>query len=256
MVAGVPLGSIVAREFIDAPQLVVLSHSSSPLAERYRRVLSKLELIATRDDKPPQQIMITSSVPREGKTTTAINLALAMAEAKDRKILLVDGDLRAPSVGSFIKPLPQYGLSEVLSGTVPLAHALIEVKTRSKGAKLTVLSAGSPVKNPVELLHSQYATKVFEELRGQFDRIVLDTTPLLPFSDPYALKSHCDGVLLVVRARSTAKSLIERAVESLEGWLLGVVLNDVKITPIDRYYYPYEDYYPDRYADEPGGSGN
>jgi len=246
LVAGVPLGAIIPRKFADDPHLVLANRPGSPIAERYRRLRLKLDQPGP-DGAPRQILLVTSAVPEEGKTTTSINLALAFAEDRDRGTLLIDADLRRPALTRYIVPPPTLGLSEVLSGEASLDHVMIELKA----SHLTVLPAGSPSHNPLELLQSDYLVSIFAELRRRFDRIVIDTPPTVPFTDAAVLNAVSDGALLVVRARKTTGTLIERARASLaHSNLLGVVLNDVGFTPVDRYYYRYDDYNPRRYADQ------
>jgi capsular exopolysaccharide synthesis family protein len=245
LVSGVPLGGIIPRKFTDDPHLVLVNRPGSPIAERYRRLRLKLDQPGP-DGAPRQVILVTSAVPEEGKTTTTVNLAVAFAEDRDRQTLLIDADLRRPSVSRYLTPPPKLGLSEVLSGEASIEHALIELKA----AHLTVLPAGAPSTNPLELLQSDYLASVFAELRRRFDRIVIDTPPTVPFTDAAVLSAVSDGALLVVRAGKTTVTLIDRARASLaHSTLLGVVLNDVGFTPIDRYYYQYDDYNPRRYAE-------
>ena len=245
LVAGVPLGGIIPRKFTDDVHLVLANRPGSPIAERYRRLRLKLDQPGP-DGAPRQIMLVTSAVPEEGKTTTAVNLALAFAEDRDRHTLLIDADLRRPSLTRYIAPPPTLGLSEVLSSQASLDHVLIEIKS----AHLTVLPAGVPSHNPLELLQSDLLVSVFSELRRRFDRIVIDTPPTVPFTDAAVLNAMCDGALLVVRARKTTGTLIDRARASLaHSTLLGVVLNDVGFTPVDRYYYQYDDYNPRRYAE-------
>jgi capsular exopolysaccharide synthesis family protein len=244
LVAGVPLGGIIPRKFADDPHLVLANRPGSPIAERYRRLRLKLDQPGP-DGAPRQVLLVTSAVPEEGKTTTAINLALAFAEDRDRGTLLVDADLRRPALTRYIAPAPTLGLSDILSGEASLDHALIELKS----SHLTVLPAGAVSFNPLELLQSDYVVSVFAELRRRFDRIIIDTPPTVPFTDAAVLSAVSDGALLVVRAGKTTGTLIERARTSLaHSSLLGVVLNDVAFTPVDRYYYRYDDYNPRRYA--------
>jgi len=246
LVAGVPLGSIIPRRFDDDPHLILANRPGSPIAERYRRLRLKLDQPGP-DGAARQILIVTSAVPEEGKTTTAINLALAFAEDRDRGTLLIDSDLRRPALTQYIQPPPTLGLNEVLSGEVSLDHALLELKS----AHLTVLPAGAPSHNPLELLQSDLLVSVLGELRRRFDRIVIDTPPTVPFTDAAVLNSVSDGALLVVRAGKTTGTLIDRARASLaHSTLLGVVLNDVAFTPVDRYYYRYDDYNPRRYADK------
>jgi len=245
LVAGVPLGGIIPRKFTDDPHLVLVNRPGSPIAERYRRLRLKLDQPGP-DGAPRQIMLVTSAVPEEGKTTTAVNLALAFAEDRDRHTLLIDADLRRPSVTRYVVPAPTLGLSEILSGEASLEHVLVEVKS----AHLTVLPAGNPSNNPLELLQSDRLASVFAELRRRFDRIVVDTPPTVPFTDAAVLSAVCDGILLVVRAGRTTGTLIDRARASLaHSTLLGVVLNNVGFTPVDRYYYHYDDYNPRRYAE-------
>ena len=245
LVAGVPLGSIVPRHFTDDPGLVVRMDPRSTVAERFRALVARLESLSLPDGRTPQMIVITSAVPAEGKTMTAVNLALAMAERRDRTTLLVDADLRRPSVSRYLTPAPKLGLSEVLSGGAPVEHALLEIKD----ARLTVLPAGAPNPQPLELLRSDYLGTLFDDLRRRYDRIVIDTPPAVPFADAGVLNMLAEGALLVVRAGMTPRPMVDRALECLDGGtVLGAVLNDIHITPIDRYYYQYDDYDPNRYA--------
>jgi capsular exopolysaccharide synthesis family protein len=245
LVAGVPMGGIIPRKFSDDPHLVVANKPGSPVAERYRRLRLKLEQ-PNPDGASRQAIVVTSAVPEEGKTTTSINLALAFAENRDRRTLLIDADLRRPSVTKYLVPAPTLGLTEILSGETTLDHALIEIKS----SHLTILPAGTPTPNPLDLLRSDYLASIVAELRRRFDRIVIDTPPTVPFTDAAVLNDVSDGALLVIRAGKTTGTLIDRACASLShGTLLGVVLNDVVFTAVDRYYHHYDDYQPRRYAE-------
>ena len=238
--ARLPLGPLVSRTLVHDPHLVVSRHPASPLAERYRRVRLNLE----RHAASPQVIVITSAVPGEGKTTTAMNVALAFAEDRERSTLLIDADLRRPSVARYIKPQPTLGLAGVLSGEAALDHALIEMSD----SRLFVLPAGTPTATPLDLLPADELGRLIAELRGRFDRIIIDTPPTVPFTDAAVLAAHADGALLVVRARATTTGLIQRARESLSAaTFLGAVLNDVEFTTVDRLYYRYDDLEPARY---------
>jgi len=241
--AAMPRVPGLPRAFVDDPNLVVRSCPESPLAERYRRLRLRLEQGSAANPFQPRVTVITSAIPGEGKTTTATNLALAYAEDRKHRALLIGADLRRPSVSRYIVPRPTVGLSEVLTGEASLDDALIEMRD----SKLWVLPSGAPRERSVELLQNKSLGTVISELRGRFDRIVIDAPPTVPFADAAVLASHADGALLVVRAGASTMPLIRRARESLSGTnVLGVVLNDVVFTAIDRYYYRYDD-------DEPGG---
>jgi len=241
--AAVPRASGLPRSFVDDPYLVVRSCPESPLAERYRRLRLRLEQRSVGNSFQPQVTLITSAIPGEGKTTTATNLALAYGEDRKHRALLIGADLRRPTVSRYIVPRPTVGLSEVLTGEVSLDDALIEMRD----SKLWVLPSGAPRERSMELLQNKNLGTVFTELRSRFDRIVIDAPPTVPFADAAVLATHADGSLLVVRAGTSTMPLIRRARESLSGTnILGVVLNDVVFTVVDRYYYRYDD-------DEPGG---
>jgi succinoglycan biosynthesis transport protein ExoP len=238
---GLPLDATVPRAFLDDPHVVMMDRPGSPLAERYRRLRLRVEQGSPEFPFRPQVTVITSAVPGEGKTTTAMNLALSYAEDRKCRSLLIDADLRRPSVCGYISPRPALGLSEVLEAAVPLDHALVEMSD----SRLWVLPAGAPCVRPLDLLQKKDLRKVIVELRLRFDRVVIDSPPTVPFTDAAVLAAHADGALLVVRAGATSAPLIRRAKDSLTGTnLLGVVLNDVVFTVVDRYYYKYDDYEP------------
>jgi capsular exopolysaccharide synthesis family protein len=236
---------VVPRTFVDDPHLVLLDRPATPLAERYRRLRLRMEQGTEGFPYRPQMTVITSAVPGEGKSTTAINLALAYAEDKKCRTLLIDADLRRPSVSDYIAPKPTLGLSGVLAASTPLDDALVEMSD----TKVWVLPSGPPSASPLELLQRKELGKMIVELRSRFDRIVIDAPPTVPFTDAAVLALHSDGALLVVRAGTTSAPLIRRARESLAGTnVLGVVLNDVEFTAIDKYYYRYDDDEPGVYA--------
>jgi non-specific protein-tyrosine kinase len=225
--------SRLPRTFNDDPALVIKSFPGSPIAERYRQLRRRLDQ-RTADCQVPRQVtVITSAMPGEGKTTTAVNLALAFAEDRKLRTLLVDADLRRPSVSRFVVQKPTIGLTEVLSGEASLDDALIELSD----TELRVLPSGARSAAPLTLLQATRLGALIIELRKRFDRIVIDTPPTIPFSDAACLVSHADRALIVVRAGRTTNPIVQRAKESLTGARdLGVVLNDVTSTAVDRYY--------------------
>lgn len=240
---GVPLGKIIPRSFRRRPDLVLLQDPRSVAAERYRRLVSTLDNPS--HGEPPKVILVTSATPNEGKTTTAVNLALAMSENQDHKTILVDSDLRRPTIDTYIKPRPKWGLSTILKGEFPLEHALQGLE----GVRLSFLPAGEPMENPLGYLRSDLLADVFSQLRERYDRIVIDSPPSVPFADSTVLNGHADGAILVVRSGKTTKPMIYRALEALSnGEVLGAVLNGVEVTPVDRYYYKYDAYNPNRYS--------
>jgi receptor protein-tyrosine kinase len=161
-------------------------------------------------DDPPRVIVVTSSAPSEGKSTTAINLALSLAEAEN-SVVLVDGDLRRPTVSKYLDLVSAVGFSTVLSGAVPLSDVLQDTKF----PRLTVLAAGATPPNPSELLGSHAAKRTLEELRSRFDFVIVDSPPLLAVTDAAVLATNADGALVMTRFGETKHEQLAHAVRSL-----------------------------------------
>ena len=247
LAAGVPLDTIIPRDFVEKKELVVLYAPRSAQAERYRRLVSILEHESESGARTPQVITVTSALPEEGKTTTATNLALALAENKEQATVLLDMDLRRPTVSRYLLPEPEYGISEVLEGKLELDHAAL----RHKETGLVVIPAGRPEPNPLRLLRSEYFLDLIEHLRSRFTHVVIDTPPAVPFSDASIINARGDGAIIVVRAGKTAKTAIQKAVEVMSGGtILGAVLNDLKLTVVDRKNYGYDEYRLEEYYQE------
>ncbi len=220
-----------------APQMVTISEPKSHGAESYRSMRSALMLSSI--DNPPRVIAITSAFPAEGKTTTAVNLAIVLAQRGER-VLLVDADLRRGSLHrAFGLPDRSAGLSTVLSQ--PGVH--MELPTPFPDLPtLNVLATGPRPPNPGEMLSSNRMEDQMRQWTQQFDRIVIDTAPLLPVSDTQALAVRADAVILVARAGVTRKRALVRARDLL--WrinapLSGVVINDVDLRLENFYTYRY-----------------
>ncbi|AKS35420.1 polysaccharide biosynthesis tyrosine autokinase [Mycolicibacterium goodii] len=180
----------------------------SPIAESFRALRMNLQFLSV--DDPPRVIVITSSVSGEGKSTTSINLALALAENGSR-VALVDGDLRRPAIHGYLGLIGTVGFSTVLSGGASLSEALQE--TRFEG--LSVLAAGVSPPNPSELLGSRAAKTLLDELRAEFDFVIVDSSPLLAVTDAAILSVAADGALMVVRFGSTKRDQLAHSVRSL-----------------------------------------
>lgn len=196
---------------------------NSPSAESFRKLRTNLQFLSV--DSPPRVIAVTSSVPNEGKSTTAINIALALAEA-DHNVLLVDADMRRPSLAGYLDLVRSVGFSNVLSGSVPIDDALQE----SKFPRLKVLTAGPTPPNPSELLGSMAAKRVLSELRDRYDYVIIDTSPLLAVTDAAILAAESDGAILLVRAGETRREQVSHATRMLNdvgATILGAVLSMV-----------------------------
>jgi capsular exopolysaccharide synthesis family protein len=182
---------------------------NSAIAEAFRKLRTNLQFLAV--DDPPRVIVVTSSMPNEGKSTTAINIALALAEA-EHNVVLVDGDMRRPKLAKYLDLVGTVGLSTVLSGGASLSEVL--QKTRFPG--LTVLTSGTAPPNPSELLGSLAAKRLLSELRSQFDYVIVDSSPLLAVTDAAILAANSDGVLILARFGQTKREQLAHAVGNLE----------------------------------------
>jgi capsular exopolysaccharide synthesis family protein len=211
---------------------------NSGIAEAFRKLRTNLQFLSV--DNPPRVIVVTSSVPQEGKSTTAINIALALAEA-EHNVVLVDGDMRRPMLYKYLDLVGPAGFSTVLSGGATLQ----EVLQRTSFPRLTVLTAGAVPPNPSELLGSLAAKKLIAELRAQYDYVIIDSSPLLAVTDASLLATAADGALIIARFGQTKRDQLTHAVGSLESVsapLLGAVLTMTPTRGNASYSYNYSYY--------------
>jgi capsular exopolysaccharide synthesis family protein len=223
-----------------AVESIVLKHPTSSLAESFRTLRTSILLSSA--PGPPQALLVTSAQPREGKTCTAINLALGLAQ-RGVPVVIVDADLRRPEISRALALSENgAGLSSVLSG----AHSLDEVLRQFEPVpNLWVLPAGPQAPNPADLLASPAMENVMHELRGRFEHLVLDSAPLLLVTDATILSTLVDGVVLVVESGVTARRALVRAhkiLDSAGGRILGTVLNKWDARH-EGYYSYYGSYY-------------
>lgn len=214
---------------------ISFDRETSGIAEAFRKLRTNLQFLAV--DSPPRVILVTSSMPSEGKSTTAINIALALAET-EKSVVLIDGDLRRPSLHRYLDLVGTVGFSTVLSGAISLDDAL--QKTRFAG--LTVLTSGAIPPNPSELLGSQVARKLLNELRSKFDYVIVDSTPLLAITDAAILAAGADGALVIARYGNTKREHLSHAVSNLESVgapLLGAVFTMTPMRGGGSYSYNY-----------------
>ncbi len=230
--------------------LAPLHDPLSPQTEQYRAVRARIEYLGRIAGKPVQIIVVTSPSPGDGKTLTALNLAMVLAADKARDTLFIECDLRRPSVRDYFVERPRVGLVDVLNNEARLSEALF----RPTGSRLLVLPAGGRTHHPAELLASPKMQRLLQILRRRFDHVVLDTPPVIPLIDADTVAAHADGVILVVRAARTARRLVRRAMGTISKHpIIGIILNDIKPTPIDRYYHPYGYDYDYRYDRKKNG---
>lgn len=221
--------------------LLVLSDPRSAAAESIRTIRTSVLLAVT--DKPLKVLLVTSSVPNEGKTTISVNLAVALAQSGER-VLLVDADLRRPNLHELVGLEVKTGLTDVLTDPGKLPGAVQGIPDLPN---LAVLTGGTPVKNPSELIGSTLMKSLVAAMRQKFDRVIIDAPPIRAFSDPLLLSRLADAVILVVAGGDTPRVPIQHSVQALDGVkanVLGVVLNKVNVTAGHDYYYAdYTNYY-------------
>jgi exopolysaccharide transport family protein len=226
----------------------------SQMAESYRAL--RTSLLLSNLGAPPKVIMVTSARPQEGKTTTSINTAIVLAQ-KGVRVLLVDADLRRPSIHKTLGMGPRSGLSNVLTGSATLSQT---ITTSPILPNLFIMPAGMPPPNPAELLASSNMRDLIAELRQQFDHIVIDTPPTLSVTDAVVLSPRADATILVIRSGQTTKQALRRARDILmqvNAHVAGVLLNAVDLTSPDYYYYyEYQGKYSHYYQEEPLDTGN
>lgn len=213
--------------------LVVHSHPGSMIAELARGIRTNLLFMSP--DRPFQMLMVTSASPREGKTFTAVSLAISLAQS-GKRVLLVDADLRRPRVHKVFGVRPPVGLTSILIGEATHDEAIIE----SEVPNLSLLPCGPIPPNPAELLHSQKASETFAYLRANFDRVIVDSPPITAVNDALALGPQLDGVVLVVRMRQTRRdqaASVLRQLRSLGSTVAGCVLNAIEPNSDSPSYY-------------------
>jgi capsular exopolysaccharide synthesis family protein len=245
-VAGAPVIGTVLRDASLDRQHTIDRVGNSRTAEDYRQLRNNLQFLSV--DEPPKVIMVSSALPSEGKTTVVINLALALADA-NRKVVVVEADLRRPKVTRYLGLVGGVGLTNVLTGSAQLE----EVVQRYGSGDMSVIAAGPIPPNPGELLASSHMAALIDKLRGENDYVIVDAPPLLPVADSSGLAVHMDGVLLSVRYGSTRRDQLQNAAATLErvgAKTLGVVLNIVpaKAQAASAYGYGYS-YETGRHAD-------
>ncbi len=225
------------------PCLVTITDPHSAIAEEFRRFKS----ILIRETKTDflNTVMITSSIENEGKSITSANLAVSLANDIDHSVLLVDADIRKPVLHEYLGIEYKYGLSDYLSGDIDISDILIKTGI----GNLVFIPAGRMVENPVELLSSQKMQSLIKELKQRYmDRyIIIDTPPILSFSEGIAIASYVDGIVLVIRDAHVQKKTIDEALNIIKASnILGVVYNNVNVGGLDglysRYGYKYTGY--------------
>ncbi len=228
----------------ESTALAMIDDVRSPIAESYRHLRTSLLLSSA--GQPPRTILVTSSQPSEGKTTTAINTAFMLAQT-GAEVLIIDCDLRRPRLHAQFEIPNSKGLTTWLSGEKNLDNLL---QMYPKTPNLKILTSGPVPPNPAELLGSEEMRKLLGQLSERFAHIIIDSPPAISFTDASILSTMVDGVMLVVHSGRSSRAVVRRAKQQLldvGAHIFGVVLNNVKLESQDYYY---SGYYSNYYSTE------
>jgi capsular exopolysaccharide synthesis family protein len=214
-------------------QLITETDKASPISEQYRTIRTNIEFSSI--DKELKTFVVTSSGPGEGKSTTAANLAVVMAQ-NGQSVLIVDADMRKPTGHYTFGVMNNRGLTNVLSKQDTLDEAVQKTKVEN----LSVLTCGPIPPNPAELLNSRMMELILENAQELFDTIIIDTPPVMAVTDAQILASKCDGTILVISSGKAEKEQVKKTKELLvkaNANLLGAILNNKDVDEGHYYYY-------------------
>lgn len=256
------VGSLTARRFLpkfksktngngSRPELLSSTGDKSGLAEAYRQL--RTSVLLSTPGQPPQTLLITSSLPSEGKTTTAVNIAMSLAQTGS-DVLIIDADMRRPRLHSIFKIGNQQGLSTILSKKFDEA-SVKSLISHDEESGLYLLPSGAIPPNPAELIGSQQMKHLLAFLKQHFEHIIIDSPPIASFTDGILISLMTDGTLLVIHGGKSSRAVVRHARQQLRNVgakLLGVVLNKVDLHSADYYYY-YQHY---NYYKEYNGDSN
>lgn len=214
-------------------RLVCITDKESLAAEKFRYLAVRLRQL--QHSRALKKVLITSAIPREGKTMVAANLACCLAR-RGQKTLLVEGDLRRPALAQMFGLSKISGICEWLQGESSPANSIYQLE----GLDFWILPAGSTPRNPLELMQSGKLSQLMDQLAAWFDWIIIDSPPVLPLGDTSVWARLADGILLVTRQGTTEKRQLQRGLEALESKkLIGALLNSSLTTAHSDYYYHY-----------------
>ena len=239
-----PGGAKKDANWRNSNELLLDADARSPLAEAYRHL--RTSVLLSTAGRPPKTLLITSSVPSEGKTTTAINTAISLAQT-GAKVLVIDADMRRPRLHSLFDVDKRLGLSSILSSEMSEADVFSMIEQHEQSG-LYLLTAGPIPPNPAELIGSEQMRRLIATLEPTFNHIIIDSPPIASFTDGVLISSIVDGVLLVVHGGKSTRDVVRRSQQLLHdvgAKIFGVVLNNVHLRPHDYYYY--QSYYQQSY---------
>jgi len=222
----------------NGPELLINTSGPTAQAEAYKHL--RTSILLSTPGRSPKTLLVTSSVPAEGKTTTAVNTATVLAQTGAR-VLIIDADMRRPRLHHIFDAGNDGGLSAILSSDITEAEILSKI-TQYKDTNIYLLSSGAIPPNPAELLGSAQMRRLLDIAGKTFTHIVIDSPPIASFTDGVLIASLVDGVILVVRGGTTSRQVVRRSRQTLQeigAKIIGVVLNRAEIQSHDYYYYPY-----------------
>lgn len=225
-------------------ELLINADPRSPLAEAYRHLRTSVLLSSA--GRAPKSLLVTSSLPGEGKTTTAVNTASILAQT-GASVVIIDADMRRPRLHSIFDVPDGHGLSSILSSSVS-ADRILEIINRDEAKGVNVLTSGPIPPNPAELIGSEQMRHLLTVLQVHFDHVIVDSPPVSSFTDGVLISTMVDGVLLVVHGGKSSRHIVRRAKQLLQevgAKIFGVVLNNTQVQTHD--YYHYQRYYSEKY---------
>jgi capsular exopolysaccharide synthesis family protein len=232
-------------------ELLMNVDGRSPLAESYRHL--RTSVLLSTAGRAPRSLLVTSSLPGEGKTTTAVNTSYSLAQT-GANVVIIDADMRRPRLQSIFGMRGQLGLSSILSSDVTDEEMLAMIST-DKATGLHVLTAGPIPPNPAELIGSDQMRRLLLTLQRHFNHVVVDSPPVTSFTDGVLISTMVDGVLLVVHGGKSSRHVVKRSRQLLQdvgAKIFGVVLNNTEIESHDYYYY--QRYYSEKYYGDEAGA--
>lgn len=238
LLAGIARSHLLKKEPVDNTRLLpLISHRQpkSEIAEAYRAL--RTSVLLSTASHPPRSILVTSPIPQDGKTTTCLNLAIVLAQ-QGKRVLLLDADMRRPSIHLVLGVNNKSGLSNILVGGAKINDVL----QSTVQPNLFVIPAGAVPPHPSELLGSSSMQDLLLKLHDEFDHIIIDSPPVLSVTDAVILSAHTDSVVLVIRSGRTTAPQVRRArnlLQSVNARVLGSVINGADLTSPDYYYYHY-----------------
>lgn len=228
-------------EALAKSELLIHTDSRSSLAEAYRQL--RTSILLSTAGHAPKSLLITSSLPSEGKTTTAVNTAISLAQT-GASVLIIDSDMRRPRLHSVFNISNSEGLSTILSSDLDEKEVL-DIVQFDEAANLNLLPSGPVPPNPAELIGSEQMSNLLKILQKRFTHVVVDSPPIASFTDGVLIASMVDGVILVVHSGKSSRQVVRRSRQLLQdvgAKIFGVVLNNVNLRSQDNYYY-YQSYY-------------